>query len=172
MDALKIIRTIVPLAGALLLVAGGCEPRDRDVWEVDPPLAFDTAAVVIETADGQVRIRAEIAESHDQRAYGLMERPSLPAEQGMLFTYTSPQPPGSGFWMFRTLIPLDIAFIDGDGRIVAIMEMQPCESTNPRLCPIYGPGLEYEAALEVNRGAFGQWGVRVGDRVHLEGDGG
>jgi len=165
----RIVRMVVPLAACLTLVAGGCE-RDRNAWEVDPPVAFDTAAVLIHTSAGEVRIRAEIAESQDQRAYGLMERPSLPPEQGMLFRYTDPQPDDAGFWMYRTLIPLDIAFLDDDGQIIAIMEMEPCESPNPRLCPIYSPGEEFVAALEVNRGAFARWGVRVGDRVSVVGE--
>lgn len=159
---------VVPLAACLTLVAGGCEPRDRNGWEVDPPVAFDTASVLIDTSEGPVRIRAEVAASQDQRAYGLMERSSLPPEQGMLFTYSEPQSEESGFWMYRTLIPLDIAFLDDDGRIIAIMEMEPCEAPNPRLCPIYSPGQQFVAALEVNRGAFDRWGVGLGDRVRLD----
>lgn len=169
---MRFVRLLVPLAACLTLVAGGCEPRDRTEWDVDPPVAFDTAAVLIETSEGEVRIRAEIAETSAQRAHGLMERSSLPPEQGMLFMYVEPQDEESGFWMYRTRIPLDIAFLDETGDIVAIMEMEPCESPNPRLCPIYSPGQEFVAALEVNRGAFERWGVRVGDRVRrLDGDG-
>jgi uncharacterized protein len=159
---------ILPIAGLWVLAGmGGCEPREQNAWSMDPPVAFDTVDVVIETAAGEVRLRAELAETHDQRAYGLMERPSLPPEQGMFFTYPGPQAPTSGFWMYRTLIPLDIAFLDDDGEIVAILEMEPCESPNPQLCPIYSPGVPYVAALEVNRGFFGRWGVAVGDRVRV-----
>jgi uncharacterized protein len=162
---------IVPLA-VLLVVGGmsGCE-RDRNAWGQDPPVAFDTARAVIETRDQEVPLTVEVAATGDQRAYGLMERSSLPDGHGMLFTYTSPQEPGSGFWMYRTLIPLDIAFLDEDGRIVSILHMEPCESPNPRLCPIYSPGLPYVAALEVNRGFFGRWGIGLGDRVRLQEEG-
>jgi uncharacterized protein len=164
---------IAPLAAACVLGGmGGCE-RDRERWAVDSPVAFDTAWAAIESAAGDelVRIRVELAATADQRAYGLMERPSLPPEQGMLFTYASPQPPESGFWMYRTLIPLEIAFLDGEGGILAILEMEPCEATTPRLCPIYSPGMPYVSALEVNRGFFGRFGVGVGDRVRLVEDG-
>lgn len=156
---------------ALLVVAGsGCEPQARDRVAVDPPVSFDTASVVIETERGDVRITVELAATDYQRGYGLMERASLPLEYGMLFTYARPQDPASGFWMYRTLIPLDIAFLDEAGVIVAIEQMDPCESPNPRMCPIYSAGVPYMAALEVNRGAFERWGVRLGDRVRLVND--
>lgn len=161
---------ILPLALTWALVgAGGCEPREGNAWNTDPPVAFDTTSVVIETAAGEVRLVAEVASTQDQRAYGLMERRSLPPEQGMLFTYPAPQPETAGFWMYRTLIPLDIAFMDEAGEIVAILEMDPCESPNPRLCPVYSPGVPWVSALEVNRGAFARWGVAVGDRVRVGG---
>jgi uncharacterized protein len=165
---------IAPLAAACVLSGmGGCEPRERDGWAVDAPVRFDTARAVIERSGEEeaVPIRVELASTGDQRAYGLMERPSLPPEQGMLFTYPEPQPPESGFWMYRTLIPLEIAFLDQAGEIVAILEMEPCEAANPRLCPIYSPGVPYVAALEVNRGFFGRWGIGVGDRVRVVEDG-
>jgi uncharacterized protein len=164
-------RRILPLVAvaALIGLAGvaGCDPRDRPAWETDAPVAFDTADIVIETADGVVRMTAEIAATRDQRAYGLMERASLPAEHGMLFTYSQPQDPRAGFWMYRTLIPLDIAFLDETGQIQVILEMEPCESPNPRLCPVYSPGEPWMGALEVNRGFFGHHGIGVGDRVRM-----
>jgi uncharacterized protein len=156
------------LIGAVLvggLLAAGCEARDREEWTIDPPVAFDTATVIIETEAAEIAITAELAETRDQRAYGMMERPSLPPQQGMLFTYSDRQDGRSGFWMFRTLIPLDIAFLDEDGRIVAIEQMEPCEAANPNLCPIYSPGVPYVAALEVNRGFFDRHGIGIGDRV-------
>jgi uncharacterized protein len=152
---------------------GGCDPRDRADWTVDDPVAFDTAHVIIESPErGElVRVRVEVASTRHQQGYGLMERESLPAEHGMLFTYPSARPAESGFWMYRTLIPLDIAFLDDAGEIVSILQMDPCEAANPRLCPLYSPGIPYHAALEVNRGFFGRFGVQVGDRVRVQEDG-
>jgi uncharacterized membrane protein (UPF0127 family) len=68
------------------------------------------------------------------------------------------------FWMKDTLIPLSIAFWDGRGRIVAIMDMAPCRA-DP--CPTYGPGVPYAGAVEVNEGFFRQHGVEVGNTVEL-----
>ncbi len=159
------------MAMGFLAAVTGCERPDRDAWAVDPPMTFDTARAVIETAEGPVPLLVELAETESQRAQGLMDRPSLPPEQGMLFVYPETQDGRSGFWMYRTLIPLEIAFLDDDGEIVAILEMEPCPSPNPQLCPIYSPGVPYVAALEVNRSFFGQWRVRVGDRFRLETEG-
>lgn len=158
----------MPIAAAVVLAGqSACDPRDRTPWLTDSPVAFDTAELVIETADTLFRITAEIAATPDQRAYGLMERTSLPDEHGMLFTYPEPQDPESGFWMFRTRIPLDIAFLDETGAIRAIRQMEPCESPNPRLCPVYAGGVPWAAALEVNRGFFERHGIGIGDRVRL-----
>lgn len=161
---------LLPLAWGLAAVSG-CQPQDENAWAVDPPVAFDTTDLVIETAAGEVEMVAEVASTQDQRAYGLMERPSLPPDQGMLFTYARPQDGSAGFWMYRTLIPLDIAFMDEAGEIVSILEMEPCEAPNPRLCPVYSPGESWVSALEVNRGFFSRWGVRVGDRIRVAGAG-
>lgn len=133
-----------------------------------PALEFPTGVVHIETATDTLRLSVEIAETNQQRALGLMERTSLPENAGMIFVYSRPQDADAGFWMYRTRIPLDIAFVDGDGRIVAIRRMEPCESPYAQACPIYSPGVPYSAALEVNAGYFAARGVGVGDRVVLE----
>ena len=92
-----------------------------------------------------------------------MGRTSLPESSGMLFSY---QEDSHGrFWMRHTLIPLSIAFIDGRGRILAILDMEPCPA-DP--CPTYGPEAPYRSALEVNQGALDRLGVSVGDLVRVE----
>jgi uncharacterized protein len=87
----------------------------------------------------------------------------MPEDAGMLFLF--PAEHSGGFWMKNTLIPLSIAFVDADGRIVRILDMEPCRA-DP--CPIYDPSVAYRSALEVNRGAFAEWGVVEGDRLTLE----
>ena len=66
--------------------------------------------------------------------------------------------------MKDTLIPLDIAFYDGRGRILRILTMQPCRR-DP--CRLYDPNVDFRAALEVKAGSFRRWGVRSGDRIVL-----
>ena len=121
--------------------------------------------VVIQGDHGETVVEVEIADTRDERARGLMGRDSLPNDAGMLFLF--PRPSAGGFWMKDTLIPLSIAFVGSEGRIVRILDMEPCRR-DP--CPIYDPGVGYIQALEVNRGAFARWGVEEGDELELERD--
>ena len=166
------MRAVSPIA--LLLVAalascGSGEPSESSAESgADAPLlAFDTVALRIATEADTLPLRAELAATEEQRALGLMERSSLPADAGMLFWYTEAQPGSAGFWMFRTRIPLDIAFLGPGGEILAIQAMEPCPSDYPRNCPSYPAGVEFQGALEVNRGYFQRHGIGTGDRVLL-----
>ncbi len=82
----------------------------------------------------------------------------------MLFRYD--EDTNERFWMKDTLIPLSIAFLDAEGRVLVILDMEPCVA-DP--CPLYEAGAPYRMALEVNQGAFEQLGAHVGDVVRLEG---
>jgi uncharacterized membrane protein (UPF0127 family) len=124
---------------------------------------FERASAVIEADGGPVRLDVEIADTDERREFGLMFREALPADSGMVFVYQTDET--GGFWMKDTLIPLSIAFYDSNGRILRILDMEPCRA-DP--CPVYDPGVAYRGALEVNRGAFRRWGVEAGDRVVLE----
>jgi uncharacterized membrane protein (UPF0127 family) len=123
---------------------------------------FDKGHVVIETGREPATVLVEIAENPQQHAHGLMFRKSLPRDRGMIFVFGSDRT--GGFWMKNTLVPLSIAYYDRDGTILAIQDMEPC-TADP--CPTYDPGVAYRGALEVNRGAFRTWDVKVGDRVVL-----
>lgn len=151
---------------ALAVFASGCD-RGEDDGGFRPLVQFDTATVAIESGADTILITAELAETDDQRAYGLMDRPDLPPEHGMLFRYPAPQDSTAGFWMYRTRVPLDIAFLDERGRILSIMAMDPCESPDPRFCPVYSPRTPFSGALEVRRGFFERHGIGVGDRVRV-----
>jgi uncharacterized protein len=119
--------------------------------------------VVIETQAREQEIPVEVADSDAERQRGLMERTSLARDSGMVFVF--PGETAGGFWMKNTLIPLSIAFYDSDGRILRILDMEPCRR-DP--CPIYDPGVAYVGALEVNQGAFRRWNVSEGDRLRVE----
>jgi uncharacterized protein len=71
--------------------------------------------------------------------------------------------------MFRTRIPLDIAFIDAEGVIRNIVAMEPCEQPNPQLCRRYPAQVPFLMALEMNRGFFQRHGIGVGDRAVVSG---
>lgn len=155
----------------LFFSSSACDKESRvdgtDHSSYKPQITFKTGAVQIETTTNRYQLSIEIAERKEQRDYGLMERPFLPDDAGMLFIYSEPQAPSASFWMYRTRIPLDIAFLDAEGRIVTILIMEPCKSQNPRMCQTYSPGVPYHRAIEVNRGYFAQRGIRQGDRIVL-----
>ena len=130
--------------------------------DAEPPAPRAEAAVVIRTADGPVELDVELADTSDERATGLMGRESIGRFDGMAFTFGGPT--DGTFWMKNTLIPLSIAFWGEDGRIVGIIDMEPC-TDDP--CPTYGPGVAYVGALEVEQGAFEEHGVKVGDVLEL-----
>ena len=82
----------------------------------------------LELSAGLYRIEAEVAATPEARAQGLMFRESMPSSRGMLFVF--PQPAGHCMWMRNTLLPLAVAFIDEEGRIINIAEMKPQTETN------------------------------------------
>ena len=159
----------------LALLAAGCGPGDDGLADDDeymPLIRFDNAPARIITATDTIEITVDIAERDDQRSYGLMERTELGETEGMIFLYPDEQPADAGFWMYRTRIPLDIAFYHEDGRIVRILTMEPCPDRDPRGCRSYPPGTPYFGALEMNRGFFAARGVSEGDRIVLGRDDG
>jgi uncharacterized membrane protein (UPF0127 family) len=103
------------------------------------------------------RIRAEVAATPAERSRGLMLRPSLAANSGMLFVFESESV--HCFWMKNTLIPLTIAFIAQDGAIVTLADMQPHDETS------HCPARPVRYALEMDQGWFKAKGVRTGDRI-------
>jgi uncharacterized membrane protein (UPF0127 family) len=125
--------------------------------------ADEGARAIIATSTGEVVVHVEVADTEAERRHGLMGRRMLGADAGMAFVFQEPD--RGAFWMKDTLIPLSIAFYDEDGRILRILDMEPC----PRdPCRLYDPGVAYRGALEVNRGAFRRWGVSEGDRLRLD----
>jgi uncharacterized membrane protein (UPF0127 family) len=91
-----------------------------------------------------------------------MERPSLPADQGMLFIFETAQP--LSFWMFNTLIPLDIIFADARRRVITIhAAVPPCRP--PMRCPSYVSDGLAQFVLEVNAGTAEKAGISVGDEL-------
>ena len=141
------------------------EPDDAVYAHV---LDFDSATVRLATARDTVPLTLELARTAAQQQLGLMERRHLPVRAGMLFVYDSMQPPDAGFWMFRTRIPLDIAFLDSAGVIRSIRAMVPCPTAIAQGCPTYEPGTPYRYALEVNAGALNGWGAVAGARLLVE----
>jgi len=102
-------------------------------------------------------IRAEVARTPEQRSVGLMHRRELGANDGMLFVFE--QAGVQCFWMRNTLVPLSIAFLADDGRVVNIADMQPLsEQSHCSTQPV-------RYALEMNQGWFAKRGLRAGATI-------
>ena len=154
----------------LLTIAAlaACSPEPQtDNGDYQNVMAFDSTRVRLVGPRDTLQLSVELALSEEQKSMGLMERRTLGPTAGMLFVYDSTQPPTAGFWMFRTRIPLDIAFIDSTGVIRAVKTMTPCQSTMSASCPTYTPDVSYQYALETNPGLLAQHGIVVGHSVIL-----
>lgn len=121
--------------------------------------------ICVTQGDRLYPLSVELAQTPEQLQRGLMDRFWLSNSAGMLFLYRRLQPPSSGFWMYRTHIPLTAAFINAEGVIVTLQPMSPCDAIDPANCPIYRADHPYRMVLEVNRGWFQSRGIGLGARV-------
>jgi uncharacterized membrane protein (UPF0127 family) len=116
----------------------------------------DSLPTVQLTINGH-RLVAEIAATVETRTVGLMHRFSLKPDHGMLFVFNAPQP--LTFWMKNTFVPLSIAYIGADGKILNIDDMAPQTETGHS-----SQGLAL-SALEMKKGWFADRGIGAGSRV-------
>ncbi|MCC7325799.1 MAG: DUF192 domain-containing protein [Burkholderiales bacterium] len=137
----KLIRTLMLGLGIALVATGAVAAELR----------------TIELTIGTHKLFAEVAATPQARSTGLMNRFSLKPEHGMLFVFGRAEP--QAFWMRNTFIPLSIAFIASDGRIVNIEDMKP-QSDDSHWSR--GPALY---ALEMRKGWFHERGIGPGARV-------
>ena len=138
---------VLALAALLASMSASAQPADGK------PQSLPITTIRV----GPHPVAAEVAATPDQRTIGLMYRFSLPADHGMLFVFPEPQP--LSFWMRNTYIPLSIAYIDAEGRILNVVEMAPrSDATHPSR----GEALY---ALEMRKGWFADKGVGPGTRV-------
>jgi len=135
------------LAGMLLVLA--ITSQARDVPQLDLPRTTLKA--------GMHLIQAQVAATPQQRATGLMHRTDMPASEGMLFVFE--QAAVQCFWMKNTLLPLTAAFLDNDGTVVNLADMQPQSldshcSTRP-----------VRFVLEMHQGWFARRGIQPGFKL-------
>jgi uncharacterized membrane protein (UPF0127 family) len=138
------MRTVLSLLVSLIVLA--------------PAFALDRNTVEIAGKSGVHVFTVEIADTDATRERGLMYRKELPPGRGMLFDFHREQQ--VGFWMRNTLIPLDMIFIDGRGRIVSI-----AHSTKPLSEDVHYSQGPVRAVLEVIGGTAQRLGIQPGDRV-------
>ncbi len=111
----------------------------------------------MELTAGFHRIEAEVAANNAARMQGLMQRKAMAVQRGMLFVFDRADP--HCMWMRNTYLPLSVAFLDEQGRILNIEDMQPQTEDN------HCAAQPARYALEMNIGWFAQRGIKRGDRI-------
>jgi uncharacterized membrane protein (UPF0127 family) len=135
------------IAALVALCAAGVAMAQNGPQKLDP----------IKLSAGIHVINAELATTPEQREIGLMNRPTMEVNDGMLFVFE--RPGQQCFWMKNTLIPLSVAFLADDGTVVNVEEMQP--QTLDGHCSIK----PVRFVLEMNKGWFAKRGIKPGAKV-------
>jgi uncharacterized membrane protein (UPF0127 family) len=165
----KLLRSrLIPLM-VLALVAGGCTRPPETVTEstqpasppsspaaISPPVEMPNAVL----SDG-FEVTLELAMTPEELAQGLMFRPKLPDDRGMLLIFNEERLPS--IWMMNTLVPLDLVYLDATGTVVdVITDAQPCPGEP---CPRFTPTQPAKAVLEVPAGTAMKHEISAGQTL-------
>lgn len=126
----------------------------------EPVVSAEPGPVLIPLKLANLTIQVELACTEQEQQKGLMFRPSLPSDQGMLFVFERELP--LSFWMKDTLVPLSIAYIDAKGKIVDIQDMKPLDTTP------HQAAAPAQYALEMNQDWFARHQIVAGERIELD----
>ena len=149
-------RILLSLFGVLALVFA---LGTNGMAQTGPQPELPKEKLVVVTHDGKRHdFNVEMALSNSQQMTGLMFRPVVPADGGMLFDWGSPRP--SQMWMKNTISSLDMLFINADGSIRAI-----AEHTVPQSLATIDSNGPVRATLELAAGTAARLDIRVGDKV-------
>jgi uncharacterized protein len=153
------------MLGRIILVAIGLWASVQAEIEAGPQVSASSIPTYITIAyPNGTRIRAELADTNEKRARGLMFREQLPSDRGMLFVFSEP---GQWiFWMKNTKIPLDILWLDSTKKIVDLVENMPACVGDP--CLQYQPAYEASYALEVPAGSIKRLKLAKGMRLSFD----
>jgi hypothetical protein len=127
-----------------------------------PATLLPARQLTVEGNGHSARVTAELAVTEGQREQGLMLRQELDQDYGMLFLF--PADVRGGFWMKNTYVPLTIAYLAKDGRVMELRDGVPLSEA------VLTPAEPYRYVLEVNKGWFERHGLGVGSVVHLPAD--
>jgi uncharacterized membrane protein (UPF0127 family) len=121
------------------------------------------AVIPLKLPSGKV-LQTEVMVSDEDRQMGLMFRPSLPLDRGMLFVFG--QPDFYGIWMKNCKFPIDIVWLDGQGKVVYVAEKVPACKADP--CPVYQPLQRASYVVEMNAGQARKEKAVVGSRLEFK----
>ena len=153
-------RLIGPIVLILATACGGA-PRAP---AAPAPTADPVPGPTVVLPSGAV-YTVEVARTPEEVTQGLMFRESLPAKSGMIFLFSDAAP--HQFWMKNTMIPLDIVWLDGSGRVLFVSANTPPCRADP--CPTYGPEVPAANVLEIAGGLAAKEKITVGSMVRLVG---
>jgi hypothetical protein len=155
--------TISSTIVSVVIVAGCTQNRIEPVAGADttpPPTHNPPSQAVFQ--DG-FTVDLELATTPEETTTGLMFRPTLAADRGMLLLWGEER--YATIWMMNVLVPLDIIFLNNAGQIVEVVAgAQPC-SAEP--CPRFAPRVASRAVLEVVAGSASAHGLEVGSAVEF-----
>lgn len=123
-----------------------------------PSAGNSTSALTIVSVNGKHRFNVELAVTPAEMERGLMYRRELAPDAGMVFDFK--QPTKATMWMHNTLIPLDMLFVDGQGRIVNIHP-----NAVPQSDAVIAAAAPVRVVIELKGGTADRLGIQPGDRV-------
>jgi uncharacterized membrane protein (UPF0127 family) len=138
---------------AVITLAGGC----KDQAPVAAPAS--TGIPTTQMKIGSRTFTLEIARTEEQQQTGLMRRDSMPEDHGMIFVFGDDQV--RNFWMKNTRFPLDIVFVDREGKTVSVHQMAAFDETNT------SSDLPARYAIELNKGMAADASVKSGDVLEI-----
>ena len=149
-------------------VPGGSAPPASGTGDATGvvPEGFSAVTLRVTAPDGTVcEPCVWLADDAEERGRGLMGVTDLAGAVGMAFAYDRPS--SGGFYMYRTVMPLSIAWFGPDGRFAVEADMAPCTSSDQAACPRYRPGVRYTLAVEVPQGRLAEHGLVPGATAEL-----
>ncbi len=162
-DAIRAVRRVgyayVVLGTLFAAVAIGCNDGEGETVPTGSDGAPLTRITFVNKEGDEIDLFVEVADTPEERQRGLMFRQSMPENQGMLFVFE--QEGQYSFYMRDTLLPLSIAFVEGEGDILEIEDMQPLTED------LHSPDEPYLYAIEANQGWFDRHGIGAGAGVRI-----
>ena len=142
-------RLLATLLGTALAATAGATP----------------AVIPLKLPSGKV-LQTEVMVSDADRQMGLMFRPSLPLDHGMLFIFE--QPDFHGIWMKNCKFPIDIVWLDAEARVVHVApKVPPCTAKQDKDCPVYYPISRASYVVELNAGQAAKEKAVLGSKLEF-----
>jgi len=165
---MTVVNNITRCIGFMILSIG---PTFCGIW-LNLPISYAQSTSLSEKGLGTIvtpkktTIFVEIADSPDKRAQGLMSRPSMAPDRGMLFLF--PKPGDQTFWMKNTLISLDIFWLDESGIILHLEPNVPICTRKDDSCPRYQAPHKSLQVLELNAGMAEKLELGIGNQLKID----